>query len=86
MMKTAIGVILFASILVTVIVYPRLPDEIATHWNVAGAVDDTSPKEWGAFLVPMIMIAVAALFLVLPGISPRCTSMANASARGDQFP
>lgn len=70
-MKIAIGVILLASVAVTAVVYPRLPAEIATHWNAAGEVDDTTPKEWGAFLIPLIMIATAALFRVLPAISPR---------------
>jgi uncharacterized membrane protein len=50
--------------------YPRMPDRIASHWNAAGQVDDYMSRFWGAFLIPLINAAVAALLLLIPAIDP----------------
>ena len=50
--------------------YPRLPNRIASHWNAAGQVDDYMPRFWGAFFIPLINAAVAALLLIIPAIDP----------------
>lgn len=56
---------------ISVILYKRLPDPMPTHWNVQGQVDGYSPRPVGAFLMPLIMIAIAVLIPVLPKIDPR---------------
>jgi uncharacterized membrane protein len=70
-MKLILGAILLSAIAISVIFYPRLPQEMPTHWNSAGQVDDTVAKPWGPFVGPMVMLFVAALFLALPRLSPR---------------
>jgi len=50
--------------------YPTLPDRIATHWNAQGVADGYSVRFWGVFLMPMIMAALAALFLLIPILDP----------------
>lgn len=67
---TAWGLVL-ASLVVAVVLYPRLPAQIPTHWNIHGEVDDTGAKEWAAFLFPAIMAAMIAFFALLPVLSPR---------------
>lgn len=48
--------------------YPGLPDEIPTHWNARGEIDDYSSKEM-VFLFPVIIFLIYGLFLVLPKIA-----------------
>ena len=51
--------------------YARLPESIPTHWDLHGRPDGFTPKPWGAFVTPMVMIGIYLVFLVLPRISPR---------------
>ena len=51
--------------------YARLPESIPTHWDFHGRPDGFTPKPWGAFVTPMVMIGIYLVFLVLPKISPR---------------
>jgi uncharacterized membrane protein len=55
---------------ITVLAWPDLPARIPTHWNGAGEVD-----AWGApatiFTEPVLMLLLAVLWPVLPGISPK---------------
>jgi len=51
--------------------YRRLPDVMPTHWDIHGAVDGTTPKPWGPFVMPLVMAGVLLVFAVLPRISPR---------------
>jgi len=55
----------------TVLVYGKLPDPVPTHWNIHGEVDGWTPKPWGPFLLPLVMLAMSVMFMVLPWISPR---------------
>jgi uncharacterized membrane protein len=57
------------------ILYPALPELMPTHWNLQGQVNGWSEKMLGAFLMPLVMLAVLALFAVLPRISPRGYAM-----------
>lgn len=50
--------------------YPKLPDEITSHWNVAGEPDGTTSKFWGLFMLPFIMTATAGVFALIPRIDP----------------
>jgi uncharacterized membrane protein len=51
--------------------YDRLPDPVPTHWGLSGEADGFTPKPWGAFVLPLMMGALVALFALLPRISPR---------------
>ena len=50
--------------------YPRLPEEVATHWNAAGVVDGWSSRGFAAVLLPGAMLLTWLLFQVLPSIAP----------------
>ncbi|HMC09676.1 MAG TPA: DUF1648 domain-containing protein [Pirellulaceae bacterium] len=56
-------------------VYPWLPAQIPTHWNIQGQIDGHGSKQWAAFLTPAIMAGVLGLFLVLPWLSPKQFSL-----------
>lgn len=53
------------------IVYPYLPDQVASHWNLKGEVDGYSSRAWGAFGLPLTTAAIYLLMLLLPSIDPK---------------
>ncbi len=55
----------------TAALYSRLPEQVPTHWNAKGHADGFSPKPWGPFLLPLLLLGIFALFRALPRISPR---------------
>ncbi|MFT5502200.1 MAG: putative membrane protein [Woeseiaceae bacterium] len=75
-MSTKIANILclaFIAIAVTTaaFLYPSLPDQIPTHWNIEGQVDGTMSKPWGMIILPLSAIFVFLLMKVIPAISPQ---------------
>jgi len=52
------------------VVYPQLPERIASHWNVEGQADATLSKTWGIFLFPLIMALLFALYAAIPYLDP----------------
>lgn len=70
-MKIAVTAIVLAAVVLSLAVYTHLPAKVPTHWNAAGQVDGYSSRMVGAFLLPGVMLAFAAMFAVLPAISPR---------------
>lgn len=58
------------AILVGTLVYPSLPDIVASHWNTKGEVDGYTPKFWAIFLIPIFMTGMLVLYLFIPKIDP----------------
>ena len=56
---------------VTIYLYPSLPEQIPTHWNIAGEVDDYTPKPWGVLILPMAAVFVFLIMKLIPVISPK---------------
>jgi uncharacterized membrane protein len=63
--------------LVGLLLWNRLPDPMASHWNVNDQVDGYISKFWGVFLLPMITLAMFVLFLVVPAIDPLKANIAQ---------
>jgi len=53
-----------------VLLWNRLPDQMASHWNINDQVNGYMPKVWGVFLMPLIVLGMSVLFLVIPSIDP----------------
>jgi uncharacterized membrane protein len=51
--------------------YPHMPDQIATHWNLAGEADGYGSKSMGLFLIPVLELVLVPVFLALPRIDPK---------------
>ncbi|PIR13762.1 hypothetical protein COV49_01035 [Candidatus Falkowbacteria bacterium CG11_big_fil_rev_8_21_14_0_20_39_10] len=51
--------------------YARFPEQVPTHWNMAGQVDDYSPRAFAAFFFPALALFMYILFLILPHLDPR---------------
>ena len=58
-------------VVLTSLVWSRLPDSIPIHWNIRGEVDGWARKWPGAFFVSGLAFVLWLLFLVLPRIDPR---------------
>lgn len=58
-------------------VYNRLPDRMASHWGVNDEVNGTITRFWGAFLMPVIALAMLGLFLLVPLIDPMKANIAT---------
>jgi uncharacterized membrane protein len=72
MMRKWIPVILIlAAVIVTIAVYPRLPEQIPTHWSMSGEVNGWSNRLWGAWMLPLIMAVVWLFMRAIPHIDPR---------------
>jgi uncharacterized membrane protein len=59
-----------ATLIVTLVLYPDLPDRIPAHWSWRGEVNRYGAK-WEIFLLPAAMAFFVLLFAALPWLSPR---------------
>ena len=57
--------------LVSAWAYPRLPPQVATHWNLRGQPDGYSAKLWAVLLLPLVILGLRGLLSVLPRIDPK---------------
>lgn len=56
-----------AAFATSVVLYPKLPAIIPTHWNAAGVINGWMPKWRGAFVAPVVsLVIVACLILFEP--------------------
>lgn len=53
--KVSIYLCLF-SLCMSVALYPLLPNQIATHWNINGTADEYTRKITAGFLIPILMM------------------------------
>jgi uncharacterized membrane protein len=65
------------AILVGLLLWNRLPDQMASHWNLNDQIDGYMPKFWGVFLLPLITLGMFVLFLVIPAIDPLKANIAQ---------
>ena len=70
-------VFLLGSALAGILLWNRLPDPMASHWDIHDQVNGTLPKFWGVFLVPLISLGLGALFLLIPAIDPLKANIAG---------
>lgn len=58
-------------IAIGLLLWDQLPGTMATHWGVDGAVDGTSSKWVGVFVLPLIMAGFNLLCILATGIDPK---------------
>jgi uncharacterized membrane protein len=63
-------ILIAAAVVLSLAVYNRLPERVASHWNVNDQVDGTMSRFWGVFLMPLITAGMLGLFLLIPAIDP----------------
>jgi uncharacterized membrane protein len=70
LIRIAIIAALLITFILTLAIYPAVPDRVVSHWNAAGQADGYMSKIWGLYLIPLIMTGFVALLAVLPRIDP----------------
>jgi len=72
MRKTELFILIavIISFIIGIYLYPQMPEQMASHWNAQGNVDDYISKFWGVFLMPFVFVGLALLFIAIPKIDP----------------
>ena len=64
------SLVIVISIIVGILVYAQMPDQMASHWNAAGEVDGYMGKFWGVFMMPLLSLALLGVYLIIPLLDP----------------
>lgn len=67
------------------ILWPRLPAQMASHWNIQNQVDGYLPRFWGVLMLPIMTIGLYLLFLLIPLIDPLKDNIAKFRAAFNTF-
>jgi uncharacterized membrane protein len=62
--------VILVSFIIGIVLYPSMPEKMASHWNEKNEVNGYMPKFWGLFLMPIISVILFGLFLLIPKIDP----------------
>jgi len=68
--KLFILIIIICSFILSVFLYPKMPEMMASHWNKNGEVDSYKPRFWTLFLMPLISLVIFLLSSFFPKIDP----------------
>ncbi|MEO0116374.1 MAG: SdpI family protein [candidate division WOR-3 bacterium] len=63
-------VIVLISFIIGLLSYPRMPEKMASHWNIRDEVDGYISRFWGILLMPLISLGLFFLSLIIPIIDP----------------
>ena len=76
--------IVAAAFIASAVVYPRLPQRMPTHWELAPhppgympTPNEWSDRIWGAWALPIFILGMWALMQILPKIDPRGSNYAK---------
>lgn len=67
----ALLVLIIFLFLLGLLVYPKLPEKVPSHWNSKGEVDRYSSRFWGAFGIPIMITLMYLGLLYIPYIDPK---------------
>ena len=72
-LKTMIitSIVILAPIVVGLILWDRLPEQMATHFDANGVADGWSPKEWAVVGLPLFLLAVHWLCVAFTSVDPK---------------
>lgn len=70
-------VVVGATIVVSAVAYPRLPDRVPTHWNWHGQIDGYGSRLVATVVLPLVLLGMWGLLRVLPKIDPRVENYAK---------
>lgn len=87
MKKTEIVIIVLVllSFAAGIYFYPQMPERIASHWDMQGNANGYLPRFWGVFLMPFILVIIAAVFLAIPRIDPLKSNIQKFRNKYDNF-
>jgi len=70
-------IMILAAVLAGLLLWSRLPDQMASHWNANDQVDGTISRFWGVFLMPLVSLGMFLLFMLIPNIDPLQANIAK---------
>ncbi|HEY3279878.1 MAG TPA: SdpI family protein [Gemmatimonadales bacterium] len=59
------------AVVVSVWAYGRLPDTVATHWDLRGQPDGYSSRLWAVTVMPVLVLLLTGLFRLFPKVDPK---------------
>jgi uncharacterized membrane protein len=65
-----IVILILIGVIAGALLYNRLPDPVASHWNERGVVDGYMARFWGVWMMPLVATGMFLLFLLIPLIDP----------------
>jgi uncharacterized membrane protein len=68
---------ILAAAIVGVILWDRLPVQMASHWGPNDEVNGYMTKFWGVFMMPLMTLGMLVLFLIIPSIDPLKANIAQ---------
>jgi len=66
----AASLLIILSFALSMVEYGNIPSKMAIHWNERGEENGYMSKEWGLFLIPVVMALLLLLFIAIPSIDP----------------
>lgn len=69
--------LIIGALVLGAVLWSRLPDPMASHWNANDQVDGYISRLWGVLLMPLIALAMLGLFLLIPQIDPLKANIAT---------
>lgn len=83
--QTILVALVLLSFAVGILLYPQMPDRVASHWNINSEVDGYMGKFWGLFLMPVISAALVLMFILIPKIDPLKANIAKFRRHYNRF-
>lgn len=78
-------VMVIAATLAGLLLWNKLPDQMASHWDINDQVNGYMSKTWGVFMMPLITLGMLLLFLAVPAIDPLKANIAKFRAMFNLF-
>jgi len=74
---TVVLLMIVAATFAGLLLWNRLPEQMASHWNINDQVDGYVSRFWGLFMLPLISLGMFLLFLIIPNIGPLKVNIAQ---------
>ncbi|MEP7133488.1 MAG: SdpI family protein [Chloroflexota bacterium] len=70
-------ILIAAAAIAGLLLWNRLPEQMASHWDINDQVNGYMSKFLGVFMMPLITLGMFVLFLVIPSIDPLKANIAQ---------
>jgi uncharacterized membrane protein len=70
-------ILIVIAIVAGLLLWNRLPEQMASHWDNYNQVNGYISRFWGVFLMPMITVGMLLLFIAIPQIDPLKANIAQ---------
>jgi uncharacterized membrane protein len=71
------SLLILAALVSGALLWNRLPEQVASHWNAYDQVDGYTTRLWGVLLMPLISLGMLLLFVAVPNIDPLKANIAK---------